>query len=148
MQDRWKNEQADAAKRTKKHWEEVQAKKLLLSSLDTKKITIEKERSAALKLQSDTKNHGFLATQSTAHINATIEFEKCVVKLDAVDEEIRIAEIPPANIYQPLPRDTRKALQVLFFMFVPPHFNTLGRLSLMAQQMLMPRSFEYFTKGK
>jgi hypothetical protein len=48
---------------------------------------------------------------------------------------------PPA-LFLPLPKDRRKAFQVIFYLFMPNELQTLFRLSNMAQQLLMPKDYD------
>lgn len=55
------------------------------------------------------------------------------------DAERRLRETTYVEpVRQPLPEDETKALQVLFFLYMPSPFRSLSHLSFQAQQMLLP----------
>lgn len=49
------------------------------------------------------------------------------------------AEKAPPPVIQPLPSNDDKALKVLFFLYMSEEFKILSELSLVAQQLLVPR---------
>ena len=54
-------------------------------------------------------------------------------------KQLRTALKSPQMVYLPLPEDKDAAMTVLFFCHMPDNLRTLGRLTFMAQQMLLPR---------
>jgi hypothetical protein len=64
--------------------------------------------------------------------------------LSVAQNNLTAAETPPALILQPLPRGLTEAMKVLYFLHMPSAFISLLKLSVVAQQMLIPRSFSLF----
>jgi len=59
--------------------------------------------------------------------------------VDEKEAEVEEAEKAPPPVIQPLPSNDDKALKILFFMNKSDEFKVLSRLSLVAQQLLVPR---------
>jgi hypothetical protein len=59
--------------------------------------------------------------------------------LSGLRAKLKQAEMAPEAVWQPLPAQEGLALQALFFLFMPPLFRVLSRMTFTAQQMLFPR---------
>jgi hypothetical protein len=59
-------------------------------------------------------------------------------QLYSTNTQLKQAEVAPAAIIQPLPHDSRTALQWLFLLHTPTVLRCLGRCSFLAQQLLLP----------
>ena len=62
------------------------------------------------------------------------------VAIEKYESELKIAMKSPPMVYQALPTDESAAMIMLFFFYMPENLRTLGRLTIMAQQMLLPRA--------
>lgn len=58
--------------------------------------------------------------------------------LHSVESKLAAEEKAPPPILQPLPKDSRRAWQWLFFLHMPPLLRCLGRCSFLVQQLLLP----------
>jgi hypothetical protein len=68
--------------------------------------------------------------------------------VNAKEREITEAEKAPPPVIQPLPSSDDKALKILFFLYMSDEFKTLSRLSLVAQQLLVPRPWVALCGGQ
>ena len=68
--------------------------------------------------------------------------------VNAKNGEITEAEKAPPPVIQPLPSSDDKALKILFFLYMSDEFKTLSRLSLVAQQLLVPRPWVALCGGQ
>ena len=60
--------------------------------------------------------------------------------IEKYEAELKIAMKSPPMVYQALPDNKSAAMIMLFFCYMPEYLRTLGRLTIMAQQMLLPRA--------
>jgi hypothetical protein len=131
-------EERDAKTRVDQHWEEVKKKQSLASSL----------RDKLGQLESDLVEAEAKLTSSRHDVAcSSLFFEQYVC--DQIKEQIRgkkrdleIAEKAPALVIQPLPKDRKKAMKVLFFMYMPSCLRLLELLSFTSQQLLFPSSWK------
>ena len=147
----YKHERKDAKTRVKKHWEEVQRKqecaKMLRAELHLLEIDLNEakrdieEAKAAYKAACDP-DASYWENQNRCELS---ELRKCQAQYSSIkskkwekEEEIRNAEISPAPVIQPLPKDRKKAMRVLFFLYMPEEFGVLARLTFISQQLLSP----------
>lgn len=64
---------------------------------------------------------------------------KAIKQLQAL---LKSAETPPSAVFQPLPRNSVAASQVVFFMHSPPLLRSFARISLLAQQATIPNPWK------
>lgn len=130
-----------AARRKQSHWDQVQGKKETCQKVQRELRDLEEELSS-LKTR-------FPVCQS-CEVSIYYIHTKCREERLAINDversirekmkELQEAEKPPAPVFHPLPQnDENLALQICFFLFMPPFLETLCRMSFTARQMLLPR---------
>ena len=67
--------------------------------------------------------------------------------ISRTQRDIESEQKPPPPLLQPLPANKAMAMEVIFFLEMPRHFQVLLRLSFMAQQLLLPRQQSVTIKG-
>ena len=134
---KWQTEQYNAKRRVDGHWTEVVRKQNLAKMLRIELRSLETDLSYESIKADDFNQHngqrtyqGTLAKNEVVRLNARISSKK---------KEIFHAERAPSPVIQPLPSDMDKAMKIIFFMYMPPEFQYLSRLTFTAQQALVPR---------
>jgi DNA repair exonuclease SbcCD ATPase subunit len=59
-------------------------------------------------------------------------------RLEEKREELTAAERAPPAVFQPMPESDQLARRAIFMLTMPERLQVLARLSVMAQQMLLP----------
>lgn len=162
----WIQEQTEAARKESAHWIEVQRKqnlakklrlqiKALTAEIAQFNIEIGNKQSDRDSRKVSVPSHRRLPTLKYPgdDLDLQLEREICLIDskinasfktLNVAKRNLTAAETPPALILQPLPRGLTEAMKVLFFLHMPSAFQSLSKLSVVAQQMLIPRSFSIF----
>jgi hypothetical protein len=139
MMDTWQQETYDAGQRVEKHWQEVQRKQRLAADLRSKLSTLRQEYS---RLCSERDRlyvpHKPSYEQSSVYSVAKNRATNKQNEISSTESKLRAAEQAPAPVIQPLPKEERRALQWIFFLYMPPVLRCLSRGSFLAQQMLLP----------
>ena len=147
----WAIEQAAATARVNGHWAKVQehqkiVKKLREDLIDAqiKLAAFQKELGEArqefwsVRPKYSSKWHE-LKTKVVASENVVREAEYLV---KTIENEIATWCKPPEAVIQPLPKSPSAAFRWLFFLYMPPLFQDLSRMSFLAQQLLVPRNLK------
>jgi hypothetical protein len=126
-------EKEDAKLRVTKHWQEVDRKQRLVRRLrnELTGLAINYEEAEAKRMS---------MSSPTQSVRDARRAAKSAVKKK--EREIVNAERAPLPVIQPLPRSDHNALKVLFFLYMSEEFKILSQLSLVAQQLLVPRPWE------
>jgi hypothetical protein len=157
----WAKEKIEAANREANHWTEVKKKQNLakelrlevikinstLAHLSSTKQTQQSERDArkvadaiyGTKYPNDLKDKMLQSKIQSTQDKITAENGN----LTRTKSSLVTAETPPRLLSQPLPREFPEAMTVLFFLHMPSALGILSRLSVVAQQTLIPRSFDF-----
>eukprot|EP00434_Breviolum_minutum_P039387 symbB.v1.2.034976.t1/scaffold4614.1/size37436/1 len=104
---------------------------------DSRRARFEREESdlrhEVSQLQEDLENHESLDTL----LRAVRELE---ANIRQRNHELELAEKPPHAVIQclPSPKEEEKANTVLFFLYMPDLFGSLSRMTLLAQQLVLP----------
>ncbi len=148
LQTIWTQCKQSADRRVSEHLEKVAGKRLQQSALKLEISALEdKLRIQKAELDSIVQynRHGHVCAE---HNKQSRVVSVTTQQLSSSRErKINVEKMPPCVI-QPLPSDQNRALRILFFLHMPEHLRVLSRISVMAQQMLLPRSFVHFTVGK
>lgn len=151
-------DRAEMAKRESDHWNVILKTKERLRSLQEQLTT--KREALALReqiLNGETKYYtssspnadgsysNFVRSEWRDANNACKSARGNVISLQ---NTITSTEKPPANVIHPLPESDHLAMQVLFFMFMPAELNSMARLCLASQSMLLPRSRKISVVGR
>ena len=68
-------------------------------------------------------------------------------EISKLKQAIEQYERPPSPLFQPLPESKARAMEIIFFLEMPRHFQVLLNISFMAQQMLLPRGQQVTMKS-
>jgi hypothetical protein len=135
-----RNEENEAQKRKIENWIKVTNKQKRAADL--------RNELSNLKTQLDKLNEDY----QNLHIpfwEKNAFGRKIVVCEDSIrikSNEVTQAEAPINVLYQPYPEDRSKAMKILFFLHMPLDIKEFSRLSFTAQQMLLPRDFDFHKK--
>ncbi|CAN0412868.1 unnamed protein product, partial [Discosporangium mesarthrocarpum] len=149
----WRTEQDNAERRREGHWHEVRRKQDLAARLRNeivelrRRLGVEERTRGQVQLRrcdcqysrwgkSHTCTRCMALPPATQAVRRT---EKIIAERKRSLEE---AERSPLGVIQPLPAEEGKALQVIFFLYMPLTLRQLSRLSFTAQQMLLPRNWD------
>ena len=146
----WQSEVRDAEKRIDDHWEEVKKKQKLVNKLEGEA----KENKDALIVLNDRKNRRsayllneldlFSYSSDYRYDSKMTKLENDIrtvsAKVQSLENEIVRARKPPDPVKQPLPQNESRAFQVLFFLHMPKSLEILSRLTIMGQQMFLPKT--------
>ena len=93
-------------------------------------------RNEVSQLQEDLENHESLDTllRAVRELEATIRQRQ---------HELELAEKPPKAVIQSLPKEEEKANTVLFFLYMPDLLGSLSRMTLLAQQIVLPWPWQW-----
>ena len=119
LKKRLEQEDELAKERMNKHWKKVQEKQARAKKL--------RDEIGDLRQKISKSN------QYTLHVHSL--HGEVAIKTNQLGE----AEKPLPPVVQPLPKDKDAALRWLFFLHMPKKFSQVGRMSFLAQQMLLPR---------
>ena len=137
MMDIWQQEKQDADARVQKHWAEVQRKQRLAAEL-RRKLTRLRAKYSSLSAEASSLYCYYERHQSHAYHCAKGKADSKQSEITCAERELRAAEAAPAPVIQPLPQAEARALQWLFFLYMPPVLRCLSRSSFLAQQLLLP----------
>ena len=130
LQGIWNSEKAAAAKKQAAHWEEVLQKQSLCKQV--RKQIVEQEYEIET-----------FKNRNSSWIRDW-RYQGLCDELAALQKKLEAAENAPAPVFQPLPKREPSAMRAIFFLYMPPDLQSLGRLVCSARQSLMPRGF-YFS---
>lgn len=145
-----------AEAREEKHWQEVEAKRARVAQLNVELDALLESRDELTRKLDVTPMHVELTnwkngktwwTRNRDYTNLGSQRESLDRVIRDKRSAIEYAERAPAAVIQPLPLDEDLALQFLFFLYTPPTLAVLACMGFMAQQMLLPRSFDDCPKG-
>jgi hypothetical protein len=133
-------EKVDAEERVTKHWLEVRRRYTLAAHLSSELEDLREDLDRAdKKVCKAEDNHYYwsdIAQWARSERNSTRSL------VNRKEAEVEEAEKAPPPVIQPLPSNDDKALKILYFMNMSDEFKVLSRLSLIAQQLLVPRPWE------
>jgi hypothetical protein len=136
MMEVWQQEERDADARVENHWKEVKRKQKLAAELREKLTQLRAEYSllsaSAVSLYSKLSH-----IQSPQYYSARREASSKQSEADKTEPKLKAAEQAPAPVIQPLPHDKARALQWVFFLYMPPVLRCLSRSSFLARQLLV-----------
>ncbi|CAN0501285.1 unnamed protein product, partial [Discosporangium mesarthrocarpum] len=145
----WRKEQDNAERRREGHWHEVRRKQDLAASLRTIIANLKQRLHGEEHVlrEKKTRHCKCLKMYSTCKRCLSVEVARQEVEgtkktISAETRSLQEAERSPVGVIQPLPAEEGKALQVLFFLYMPLILRQLSRLSFMAQQMLLPQKWD------
>ena len=120
----WHEEQTAAQARQAAHWQEVQRKQRLAAQLRQqlaqKKAAEEAARQAHSKAYAE---HGYHSYECRA---AQSRLSTAQRQVSSTEGKLSAALQPPEPVIQPLPQGQQRALQWLFFLYMPPLFRCVG----------------------
>lgn len=161
----WNQEVQDASCRVEGHWKEVLRKQELARKLRDEIADLEVEKADAnRKLTSknkELKEHerkhtastSIYASQSVINAYDRSGHRACKSSVNTLSSTVNSLEsqlstkksnlkgalAAPSPVYQPLPQEKSNAMPIIFFLYMPPVFQLLSRLSFTAQQLMLPR---------
>ena len=135
--DLWKTEQNDARKRESDHWDSVLCKQREVQRLQRDLADEEKKLK---KLQSERNSLCWHSDheERPRMIKLDSDISSARYSIFSIEEKITREKIPPASVFQPLPKNSPQSLTILFFLYIPENYNLLARLAISAQQILRP----------
>ena len=129
----WAQEQRDAENRRQVHWETVRMQQAEVRRLEPIRADLERE-------EKERERDAYYCNRRYRHcIPEHAALQSVRERLRNVEYQLQEALRPPAPVLQPLPQSESQAMRVLFFLHMPDHFQLLSRMSLTAQQMLLPK---------
>jgi hypothetical protein len=139
----YEKQKKDEITRVNQHWEKVEQKKRLARRLRTELGNLEndldkaeeKERKARVVYNCSSRRYGYEYDEYQGCAEST---KKVRSQIESKREEIKVAEISPDPVIQPLPKSRGKTMKVLFFLHMPGDFRDLARLTFTSQQLLLP----------
>jgi hypothetical protein len=147
-------EEEDAKTRVDLHWGEVQEKQNLASSLRDDLVLLENDLAEAELNERNVRSNNVWEIddedgEEHQELNACIKSIK-KIKSDRGKKrrQLKKAEEAPDIVIQPLPKDRKKAMKVLFFMYMPTRLKLLELLSFTSQQLLHPASWKTDVGGQ
>jgi hypothetical protein len=140
----WEIEQQDAKHRADKHWAEVLRKQKLARQLrldlDSLEEKLEKASADVASVRQKKRRRLSYSYDMDKEVEIAEENEsRLTSKISALKRKITQAEKAPTPVIQPLPKNKMKAMKVIFFLYMPTEFKYLSRITLTAQQLLVPR---------
>ncbi|CAN0499846.1 unnamed protein product, partial [Discosporangium mesarthrocarpum] len=145
----WRKEQDNAERRREGHWHEVRRKQDLAASLRTLIANLKQRLHGEEHVlrEKKTRHCKCLKIYSTCKRCLSVEVARRAVEgtkktISAETRSLLEAERSPVGVIQPLPAEEGKALQALFFLYMPLILRQLSRLSFTAQQMLLPQKWD------
>ena len=145
-------EKEDAKHRVTSHWQEVQRKQDLASRLRIELSDLNHMFTRASNEYDVANRMNVLYEYQHQYqntVNRTREkMNSAKSSVDVKKQEIENAEKAPPPVIQPLPSNDDKALVVLFFLYMSREFKILSRLSLVAQQLLVPKPWVSYCGGQ
>lgn len=169
IQEAWKNEQIEAARKENSRWVEIKRKQIEAVRLRIEVFELEADivvlRRSKQQVEDEREDSKVYDKKSKTSIYPTSLYDRQLKSdIEKYDEKIQskekslvqtkkhlqVAETPPPSIKQPLPRGEQKAMEVLFFLEMPIALRSLSTISIIAQQILLPRfhNFAKDTTGK
>eukprot|EP00798_Chlamydomonas_sp_ICE-L_P024216 gene24216-9816_t len=135
-------EEDAAAARVEAHWAEVKRKQQLASSLRGQIKDAESDLSGSKARRSraisERNSYHSFSTYSATISSIDTEISRGEALLRRLKGQLRLAEMSPPPVIQPLPQDLDLARIWLFFLYMPPHFRQLSQATFLAQQALLP----------
>jgi hypothetical protein len=135
-------EKEDAEHRVNEHWLEVLSKKVLASILRNELPDLVRDLLEASNAYEEAQNLRPYREFRHAVSSARRSMNSAQLLVDEKNREIVEAEKAPPPVIQPLPANDDKALKILFFLYISEEFEILSRLSLVAQQLLVPKPWK------
>lgn len=146
----WAQEQAAATAKIDAHWAEVQAHQEELGQL---REDLRGARGTLAARQQELAEAEDELNQLPYSSNSYSPYQKQKSKVHKIKNTIAEARSevsklekdieywgkPPVSVIQPLPKVPGNAYRWLFFLYMPPLFQALSRMSFLAQQLLLPR---------
>jgi hypothetical protein len=134
----------DSKTRENQHWEEVKRKKNLAKDLRTDRDRLE---TSFQESQLKERNAHSAYNNSKSEVSGPLydKYQACKTSSHSLklaigrkNKEIKKTLESPDPVIQPLPKDRKKAMKVLFFLYMPPCYRILARLTFNSQQLLLP----------
>lgn len=128
----WSQEQSAAQERMRAHWQQVREQQQKARDL----------RYTLQRLEGNERSHQSSLNASRWQSSDYHHYQNLISsvrgKISTTRSELASAEKPPQPVIQPLPEDPGRALQWLFFLYMPPLLRHMSRGSFLAQQLLLP----------
>ena len=154
IRDLWQAERGDTQRRMDEHWALVLSKQQMVRNLraqvhelEAKIEVLKKQVRHCEDCQTQIRVYGRYRYDCPACQSWQDEMRGHESKLKLCRIKLRTALASPRPVFQPLPQHPDAAFCVLFFLHMPAHFRALSRLSVMAQQMLVPHPHVWALTG-
>ena len=141
--DLWAEEQNDAKKRQNEHWRIVQQKKTNveklqceLNDLQCELNNLESKYDQLYLKRQELHSYDEDDEHEIKRVERKLESKRSSIAL--TKEKIRQEKKAPHPVFQPLPKESRPSLTILFFLHIPRNLEVLARLAISAQQILRP----------
>jgi hypothetical protein len=135
-----RNEENEAQRRKIENWIKVTNKQKRAADLRNELSNLKTQLD---KLNEDYKNRYNSYKEKNALGRRIVD---CEESIRIKSNEVTQAEAPINVLYQPYPEDRSKTMKILFFLHMPLDIKEFSRLSFTAQQMLLPRDFDFHKK--
>ena len=136
IQKKWKQEEEAADTVQKKHWNQVRKLQAEAAELRILIAKCNVKLSDLLRKSSEME----ILHPAYGYTHLSLEIQSARAKLSKLSGELAAAERPLPVIFQPLPKDEKTAMVILFFIYMPVELRIFSTICVVAQQMLLPQS--------
>ena len=136
IQKKWKQEEEAADTVQTKHWNQVRKLQAEAAELRILIAKCNVKLSDLLRKSSEME----ILHPAYGYTHLSLEIQSARAKLSKLSGELAAAERPLPVIFQPLPKDEKTAMVILFFIYMPVELRIFSTICVVAQQMLLPQS--------